>query len=58
MILFGGRLILAHNEILYPFHKWFMRVLGSAPNKPEWLMECIDDLASAPTLGRWRPFTV
>ena len=52
LILFGGRLILAHNEILYPFHKWFMRVLQDAPDKPEGLMECIDELATEPTFER------
>ena len=34
LILFAGRLILAHNEMLYPYHKWFLRVLENAPDKP------------------------
>ncbi len=34
MVLFGGRLILAHNEIFYPYHKWFLRLLERAPDKP------------------------
>ena len=25
LVLFGGRLVLAHNEVLYPFHKWLRR---------------------------------
>ena len=41
MVLFGGRLILAQNEILYPFHKWFLRVLESAPDRPADLMQRI-----------------
>ncbi len=44
LILFGGRLILAHNEMLYPYHKWFLRVLSEAADKPEGLMEAIDRL--------------
>jgi len=36
--LFGGRLILAHNERLYPYHKWFLRVLEQAPDKPAGLV--------------------
>jgi len=32
--LFAGRLILAHNEILYPYHKWFMSAVEAAPDKP------------------------
>jgi hypothetical protein len=27
LVLFGRRLVLAHNEVLYPLHKWFWRVL-------------------------------
>mgnify|MGYP003591876066 CR=1 FL=1 len=27
MVLFAGRLILAYNEVLYPYHKWFFKVL-------------------------------
>ncbi|MFW9783323.1 MAG: nucleotidyltransferase domain-containing protein [Candidatus Heimdallarchaeota archaeon] len=44
LILFGGRLILEHNEILYPFHKLFMQTLEKAPDKPENLMVLIDNL--------------
>jgi hypothetical protein len=49
MILFGGRLILAHNEMLYPYHKWFLRVLETAPDKPSGLLAHIQSLAEAPT---------
>ena len=38
LVLFGGRLILAHNELLFPFHKLFMNVLEKAPQKPENLL--------------------
>lgn len=44
LILFGGRLILEHNEILYPFHKLFMQTLEKAPDKPENLMSLINTL--------------
>ncbi|MHA2007616.1 MAG: nucleotidyltransferase domain-containing protein [Promethearchaeota archaeon] len=44
LILFGGRLILEHNRILYPFHKLFMEVLAKAPDKPENLMFLINNL--------------
>jgi len=49
LILFGGRLILAHNEMLYPYHKWFLKVLGGAKEKPSDLMDCIQALTEAPT---------
>jgi len=47
-ILFSGRLILAHNEMLYPYHKWFLRVLESAPDKPEGLLEAIHRMNAEP----------
>jgi len=49
LILFGGRLILAHNEILYPYHKWFLKVLEQAKDKPADLLECIQTLNGSPT---------
>jgi hypothetical protein len=42
LALFAGRLILAHNETLYPYHKWFLRVLGGVEHKPDGLLEVID----------------
>ena len=48
LVLFGGRLILAENECLYPFHKWFLRVLAEVDDKPEQLLETIDNLMRAP----------
>ena len=49
LILFGGRLILAHNEMLYPYHKWFLKVLEQAKEKPADLMICIQSLTESPT---------
>jgi hypothetical protein len=56
LILFGGRLILAHNEMLYPYHKWFLKVLEGAKEKPSDLMDCIQALAEAPTAGTIETF--
>ncbi len=49
LILFGGRLILAHNEMLYPYHKWFLKVLERAKDKPESFMDCLQALSTEPT---------
>lgn len=46
LVLFGGRLILAYNEVLYPYHKWFMKVLDKVKQKPENIMSIIGDLLS------------
>jgi predicted nucleotidyltransferase len=49
LILFGGRLILAHNEMLYPYHKWFLKVLERAKEKPSDFMACLQSLSAEPT---------
>jgi predicted nucleotidyltransferase len=47
LILFGGRLILAYNEKLYPYHKWFLKILEKAEDKPENLLQIINELLAA-----------
>lgn len=49
LVLFGGRMILAHNEILYPYHKWFIKVLENAVNKPADLLQRIEDAYDQPS---------
>lgn len=56
LTLFAGRIVLAHNERLYPFHKWFLRVLADVPDKPPRLLEMIERLADAPTRERIEAF--
>jgi hypothetical protein len=48
-ILFSGRLILAHNEMLYPYHKWFFRVLQGAQHQPADLLPAMQALSEFPT---------
>lgn len=48
LVLFGGRIVLAHNERLYPYHKWFLRVLSTAPDKPDGLVEAMQELVRTP----------
>jgi hypothetical protein len=48
LVLFGGRLILAHNRILFPYHKWFLKELAGAPDKPVNLMDLIQQLLESP----------
>lgn len=56
LVLFGGRLILTHNEILYPFHKWFLDVLAGAPDKPADMIERIGALYDDPGEDNLRAF--
>jgi predicted nucleotidyltransferase len=48
-ILFAGRLILTHNEVLYPHYKWFLKVLDEVRDKPENLMLQIGRLRETKT---------
>jgi len=56
LVLFGGRLILAHNEIIYPYHKLFMNALKRAPEKPENLIELIEALLNEPNSKNAKAF--
>ncbi len=48
LALFTGRLILAHNRRLFPYHKWLPKALESVPDKPDDLMACFHDLLEEP----------
>ncbi len=56
LVLFGGRLILAHNELLYPYHKWFLRVLADAKEKPPTLLMLIESLYQTPSAENAQSF--
>ncbi len=49
VILFGARMILAENRILYPYHKWLLKALSQVPDLPADLLEDIDRLARTAT---------
>ena len=44
LILFGGRIVLTLNEILFPYHKWFLNALSAAPLKPPHFIDSINSL--------------
>lgn len=48
MVLYGGRIILAHNRLLYPYHKWFLHQLSLAPLKPANFLNITDALLQQP----------
>ncbi len=56
LVLFGGRLILAHNELLYPYHKWFLRVLAEAKDKPPALLAHIESIYQTPSAENVQSF--
>lgn len=49
LALYAGRLILAHNRTLYPFHKWMMHALESVDEKPADLIRQVHALLEEPT---------
>jgi hypothetical protein len=49
LVLFGGRMLLAYNQLLYPYHKWFLRRLQDAPQKPAGVVDLIDQLLHEPS---------
>ena len=53
--LFAGRLILAHNRILFPYHKWFMHELRAAPEKPDDLIDVLERLLAEPCVDTANP---
>ena len=49
LALFASRLILAHNRTLFPYHKWLIRALEEAPDKPDGFMSSLEALNTRPT---------
>ncbi len=49
LVLFGCRQILAHNSMLFPYHKWLTRVVAQAPNQPDNFLGYMDALLQSPT---------
>jgi hypothetical protein len=48
LVFYGARVILAHNRMLYPYHKWMMTQLGKAPDKPAGIVELAESLLRDP----------
>ena len=48
VVLFAGRLILAHNAVLYPGIKWLVRVLRDVPEQPPGLAAAIEAVIERP----------
>ena len=57
MVLFGGRLILAHNKILFPSQKWLMQYVERAPEKPEGFALLAQRLLQIPSRETVEQFT-
>lgn len=51
LALYAGRVFLAWNRLLYPFHKWFLRELERAPDRPADLPDLIRAAVREPGAG-------
>lgn len=51
LTLFSCRLVLATNRMLYPYHKWMLRVTESAPHRPPTLIDDLEALMRAPDVA-------
>ena len=49
LALFGSRLILTHNNLLFPYHKWLTRILFNSVDKPTNLENIFHDLIAFPS---------
>jgi hypothetical protein len=56
LVFFSGRLLLAHNRMLYPGRNWFLRELARAPEKPAGIVELAQELARTPSIALATPF--
>jgi hypothetical protein len=56
LVLFGCRLLLAHNRVLFPYHKWLLRTMAELPERPEELLELADRLIAEPTAAHASEF--
>ncbi|MEI7027397.1 nucleotidyltransferase domain-containing protein [Paenibacillus sp. y28] len=57
LVLFGGRIILAHNRLLFPCHKGLLAAVEAAPEKPDQFAELATDLLTSPTHEKCKAFT-
>jgi len=45
LALFASRLMLAHNRVLYPYHKWLLRTVAEVPDRPDDFVDLVRALA-------------
>ena len=56
IVLFGCRIILNENELLFPYHKWMLKVVEKSSRKPLRLMEKINLLLENHSLEKVNEF--
>ena len=49
LTLFSSRLLLAHNRILFPFHKWMLKAVEEAAEKPAGFLRLVQQMLDNPS---------
>ncbi|MDD2763727.1 MAG: nucleotidyltransferase domain-containing protein [Opitutaceae bacterium] len=57
LVFYGGRMILAHNRILYPYHKWLMHEVQRAPRRPANLIRLTAKVLARPSVKNAQRYT-
>jgi predicted nucleotidyltransferase len=52
VVLFACRAVLAANALLFPFHKWMLRVTADAANRPASMIDDIESSLADPSIER------
>ena len=52
VVLFACRAVLAANALLFPFHKWMLRVTADAANRPASMIDNIESSLADPSIER------
>ncbi|MCB0192119.1 MAG: nucleotidyltransferase domain-containing protein [Anaerolineae bacterium] len=56
IVLFSSRIVLNENALLYPYHKWMLKVVETADKKPARFLEKVDDLFKQHSLEKVNRF--
>ncbi len=57
LVLFASRVILNHNEALYPYHKWLLEETQRALTKPEGFAAMLEELLGRPSFENAQKLT-
>ncbi|GGJ32477.1 nucleotidyltransferase domain-containing protein [Deinococcus roseus] len=49
-VLFTSRMLLAHNRLFFPYHKWMLKMLELAPDVPDSYLQKADQLMRHPSV--------
>lgn len=56
LVLFSSRIVLNENKLLYPFHKWMLRVVETAEQQPDQFAQRINELLAGHSLEKVNQF--